>query len=217
MLDLAAAALFAISPVPPTVNSKQTCDPIGRITHGSSANFRRGQVICSGNTISEPNNVQFLCFSNAALIPITGRSVVINESICNGDEAVATSPFRQCSRRGIISRLLCIVPKGPQDQLEQFQLIEPDAVSSNPRPTISWEAAAGTEFYTVSVSGADVDWQRTVNNATEIAYPPEEPSLTAGNAYEVIVVANSSTASLTASKVVNIREDGNSTISLLPR
>jgi hypothetical protein len=199
---------------PSTPFSKQaTCDPIGRITEGTSENFNRGQVVCAGDVISEPNEVVFLCFTNAALIPISGRDVVISQETCSQSVAENTAPVRACDRTGI-SRLLCLVPKGPE---EQFQLLEPDVISSNPRPTISWEAVSGADAYAVKVMGPDIDWEVQVNaQDTELPYPAAQPSLTAGNAYEVLVVANRETP-IVASKIVNIQSEGNPALSLRPR
>lgn len=193
-------------------STKQVCNPIGRIAEGSSANFKRGQVVCSGQTISQPVRVQLLCFSSATLIPIT-KGGVINEATCRQNTTVASLPERWCDRTGL-SRLLCFLPKGPE---EQFQLIQPEAVSNNARPTISWVAVAETESYTVQAMGPGIAWQRTVSAATtEMAYPAEEASLTEGNAYEMTVVANLPQTSFTASKVVNIKDGSQSRISLRP-
>lgn len=217
MIVQATVGLIAISPIflmattsADISASKQSCNPIGRITHGSSENFRRGRVICEGWEIREPREVQFLCFTNNALVPLTGQSVVINEETCQQTPAVSNSGVRPCSRQGI-SRFLCLFPKGPD---EQFALIEPDAVSANPRPSISWEEVENTESYTVQVIGPDISWERTVEAAiTEMAYPTDEPSLREGNAYEVIAIANRAEESIATSKVVNI-EVGSEIISL---
>jgi hypothetical protein len=195
--------------------SKQApCDPIGRMIEGTSANFNRGQVVCAGDLISSPNEVVFLCFSHAALIPLSGRSVLINQEACSQRVAANTAPpARACDRTGI-SRLLCLVPKGPE---EQFQLLEPDVISSNPRPTISWEAVSGADAYAVKVIGPDIDWEVQVNaQDSELPYPAAQPSLTAGNAYEVLVVADRDTP-IVASKIVNIQSGGNPALSLRPR
>jgi hypothetical protein len=199
---------------PSTPFSKQaTCDPIGRITEGTSENFNRGQVVCEGDVISEPNEVVFLCFTNAALIPLSGRDIAISQETCSESVAASTAPARACDRTGI-SRLLCLIPKGPE---EQFQLLEPDVVSSNPRPIISWEAVSGVDAYVVKVIGPDIDWEMRVDaENTELSYPEAQPSLTAGNAYEVLVVANGETP-IIASKIVNIQSEGNPALSLRPR
>ena len=108
--------------------------------------------------------------------------------------------------------MLCLIPKGPE---EQFQVIAPNAISSNPRPTISWERIADAESYTVSVIGPDMSWQTSVQaEHTELIYPEEERSLAANNAYEVLVVANRLQEPLIASRVVNIRAEGSDVISL---
>ena len=120
---------------------------------------------------------------------------------------------RLCNRTGI-SRLLCLVPKGPE---EQFQLIEPDAVSINPRPNISWVEVSATDSYTVRVIGSDLVWEKTVDAVmTEMDYPEDEEAMQEGHAYEVLVIANRPQESLQASKVVNIQTAGE-TVSLKPR
>ena len=187
-----------------------TCHPIGRITQGETSNFRRGQVVCEGDVIQDPIDVEFLCFPGE-IISLHGNTVMVDSALC----ANATVPqtVRHCDQTGI-SRLLCLIPKGPE---EQFQLIEPDAVSANPRPLISWEEVPEAESYTVQVLGLGVAWQRTVEaNVTVLSYPEEEASMIEGNAYEVIVVANRAQDSTTASRVVNIQQ-GEEVISLTPR
>lgn len=188
-----------------------TCHPIGRIAQGSSENFRRGQVICEGDVIRTPRDVEFLCFPGELVVPLSGTTIEVNSSLC----ANATVPptARRCNRTGIAG-LLCRIPKGPD---EQFQLIEPDAVSANPRPLIAWEEVSEAESYTVQVLGPGVAWERTVEaNVTVLLYPDEEASMIEGNAYEVIVVANRARESITASRVVNIQQ-GEEVISLTPR
>ena len=207
------AAISSLVPIPVTsvkASTEQVCNPIGRIAEGSSANFKRGQVVCSGQTIAQPVRVQLLCFSSATLIPIT-KDGVINEATCSRNNTVGSLPERWCDRTGL-SRLLCFLPKGPE---EQFQLIQPEAVSNNARPTISWVAVAETESYTVQAMGPGIAWQRTVSaDTTEMAYPADEASLGEGNAYEVIVIANLPQTSLRASKIVNIEDGSQSQISL---
>jgi hypothetical protein len=219
MIKLAIGVFWAVtSPIglmstanPATPLNKQIpCDPIGRITQGTSSNFNRGQVICAGEVISDPSEVVFLCFTNAALVPISGRDVTISQETCRDRVAANPSPVRACDRTGL-SRLLCLVPKGPG---EQFQLIEPDVINTNPRPIISWQAVEGTETYTVSVFGPDLTWERTIGaEFTEIAYPEQEASMTAGNAYEVLVTANRQEP-LTASRIVNVQGEGVESLSL---
>jgi hypothetical protein len=212
-LSIAISTSLISSPSSATPLSKQSaCNPIGRITEGTSANFAQGQVVCAGDVISEPTDVVFLCFSNATLIPITGADVVIAQETCSERVAASIPPVRACDRNGI-SRLLCLIPKGPE---EQFQLLEPDVVSSNPRPTISWEAVSGADAYVVKIIGPDIDWQMTVNaQNTELVYPQTQPSLTAGNAYEVLVIANRDVP-IVASKIVNIQSGGEPVLSLRP-
>jgi hypothetical protein len=196
---------------PSTPFSKQaTCDPIGRITDGTSENFNRGQVVCAGDVIVEPNEVVFLCFTNAALIPISGRDVVISQETCSESVAASAPPARACDRTGL-SRLLCLIPKGPE---EQFQLLEPDVVSSNPRPLISWQPVEAAESYTVSVLGPDLTWERVIGaESTDLAYPVQEASMAAGNAYEVLVTANRQQP-VTASRIVNVQNGGAENLSL---
>lgn len=93
-------------------------------------------------------------------------------------------------------------------------MIEPDAVSINPRPNISWVEVSAANSYTVRVVGPDLDWERTVVAAmTEIAYPEDEEAMQEGHAYEVLVIANRSQESLQASKVINVQTAGE-TVSL---
>jgi hypothetical protein len=192
------------------LNKQAICDPIGRITDGTSENFNRGQVVCEGDVISEPNEVVFLCFANAALISLSGRDIVISQDICSQSVSATTPSARTCDRTGI-SRLLCLIPKGPD---EQFQLLEPDVISSNPRPLISWQSVEGTESYTVSVLGPDLTWERTIGaESTELDYPTQEASMAAGNAYEVLVIANRPQP-VTASRIVNVQDDGAESLSL---
>lgn len=216
---MAIISLLAITSVSALANlplsrTKQSCNPIGRITQGTSANFRRGEVVCEGDRITAPRNVRLLCFTNAVEVSIDEtRMSEINDSLC----AIATVPsnpsVRPCDRTGI-SRLLCLVPKGPE---EQFQLIEPDAVSINPRPDISWVEVSAADSYTVRVVGPDLVWERTVDAVmTEMDYPENEEAMREGHAYEVLVVANRHEDSVTASKVVNIQTTGE-TISLQSR
>ncbi|MEN8443395.1 MAG: hypothetical protein ABG776_00115 [Cyanobacteria bacterium J06555_13] len=179
------------------------CDPIGRIAQGSSQNYRPGEVVCSGSSLIAPVDVQFLCFINATLIPVTGEQVVINLETCTTpNDVVSLLPGRTCNRTGL-SRVWCFVPKGPE---EQFQVLEPDVVSG-PRPTIAWEAVPQAESYTVYILGGDVRWQRTVPpETTTLSYPQAEPSLVMGAAYEVLIAANDTSQEVlaTASQVVNV-------------
>ena len=202
------------STLPASAQSLPACDPIGRIADGSSQNYRRGQVVCSGSEIHEPSNVQFLCFLNSAMVPLTGRSVTVTADTCSVESTAVAPTVNTCNRTGL-GRVLCFIPKGPE---EQFQVITPNSISSNPRPTISWERVADAESYTVSIIGSDMSWQMNVGvERTELTYPAEERSLAADNAYEVLVVANRSQEPLIASRVVNIRAEGNEVISLLPK
>ena len=108
--------------------------------------------------------------------------------------------------------MLCLIPKGPE---EQFQVIAPNAISSNPRPTISWERIADAESYTVSIIGPDMSWQTNVEaEHIELTYPEAEPPLAAGSAYEILIIANRPQEPMVASRVVNIRAEGNEVISL---
>ena len=217
LLGLPALALFHAfgSTLPVSAQTLPVCDPIGRIIDGSSQNYRRGQVICSGAEVQEPDEVQFLCFLNGVVVPLTGQSVTVTTDTCSVESTAVLEPtYRTCDRTGL-GRVLCLIPKGPE---EQFQVIAPNAVSSNPRPTISWERIADAESYTVSVIGPDMSWQTSVQTEhTELIYPEEERSLAANNAYEVLVVANRLQEPLIASRVVNIRAEGNEIISLLPK
>lgn len=216
LLGLPALVFFYAfsSTLPASAQSLPACDPIGRITNGSSQNYRRGQVVCSGAEIQAPDEVQFLCFLNGVVVPLTGQSVTVTADTCNVESTAAMPTTRTCNRTGL-GRVLCLIPKGPD---EQFQVLAPNAVSSNPRPTISWERVADAESYTVSVIGSDMSWQTSVEaEHTELIYPEEERSLTADNAYEVLVVANRSQEPLIASRVVNIRDVGNEVISFLPK
>ncbi|MEM9006182.1 MAG: hypothetical protein AAGE59_21970 [Cyanobacteria bacterium P01_F01_bin.86] len=178
------------------------CDPIGRIAEGSSQNYQQGQVVCSGSEIIEPASVQFLCFTNATFIPLTGDRVEVTAETCSS-ESVSTHPeIRTCNRTGL-SRLWCFIPKGPE---EQFQVLQPE-VSSTPQPTIAWEAVPDIASYTVHLLGADVTWERTVaSTTTELTYPTDEAPLQLGFAYEVIITANddSDEIAAAASRVINI-------------
>lgn len=201
--------------LPSSAQSLPVCDPIGRIADGSSQNYSRGQVICSGAEIQAPDEVQFLCFLNGAVVPLTGESVIVTAATCSAENTAVTAPaVRTCDRTGF-GRILCFIPKGPE---EQFQVVTPDTISSNPRPTISWERVADVEYYTVSVIGPNMSWQTDVGaERTELSYPEEQPSLAAGNAYEVLVVANRLQEPIIASRVVNIRVEGDEVISLLAK
>lgn len=185
-----------------SAQSLPACDPIGRIADGSSQNYRRGQVICSGTEIQAPDEVQFLCFLNGIVVPLSGESVTVTTETCSFERTAITAPaVRTCDRTGL-GRILCFIPKGPE---EQFQVIMPDTFSSNPRPTISWERVADAESYTVNVVGPNMSWQISVGaEHTELTYPESQPSLAVGSAYEVLVVANRSQEPLLASKVINI-------------
>ena len=170
-------------------DSIQRCDPIGRITQGSGANFRRGQVICSGTTLAELQNVEFLCFSSATIIPLTGNAVEIDADTCHRQSVHQPRVEDRCNQVGI-ARLLCFIPKGPN---EQFLVIEPDALTVSTRPAIR-------------ITGSGLEWERTAAaNVTQLAYPTEESPLTVGNAYEVVVVAHKDTETHLASKVINVR------------
>ena len=215
LLGLPALMLFHTfgSTLPASAQSLSDCDPIGRIINGSSQNYRRGQVICSGAEVQEPDEVQFLCFLNGIVVPLTESSITVTADTCSVESTAVNPTTSTCDRTGL-GRVLCFIPKGPE---EQFQVIAPNAVSSNPRPTISWERVTDAESYTVSVVGPDTNWQTSVGaEHTELTYPEEERSLAANNAYEVLVVANRSQEPLVASRVVNIRAEGNEVISLLP-
>ena len=75
---------------------------------------------------------------------------------------------------------------------------------------------ADAESYTVNVVGPDMSWQINIGaEHTELTYPEAQPSLAAGNAYEVIVVANRPQEPIIASRVVNIRDEVNEIISFL--
>ena len=186
----------------------QRCDPIGRITQGSSANFRRGQIVCSGTTLTELQDVEFLCFGSSITIPLTGDAVVVGTETCSR-QRIGEGRERSCNRVGI-ARLLCFVPKGPN---EQFLVIAPDTLTISTRPEIAWEAVEGVTSYTVMVAGPGLEWERTVAaDVTQLSYPSEEEPLAVGDAYEVIVVAHQESEIYLASKVVNVR--GNETISL---
>lgn len=216
LLGLPALVFFYAfgSTLPASAQTLPACDPIGRIADGSSQNYRRGQVVCSGSEIREPDDVQFLCFLNGIVVPLTGQSITVTANTCSVENTAATPTTSTCNRTGL-GRVLCLIPKGPE---EQFQVITPNAISSNPRPTISWERVADAESYTVSVIGPDMGWQMNVGaEHTELIYPEEERSLAADNAYEVLVIANRSQEPLIASRVVNIRAEGNEAISLLPK
>ena len=214
LLGLPALVFFYFfgNALPASAQNPPVCDPIGRIANGSSQNYRRGQVVCSGAEIQAPDEVQFLCFLNGAVVPLTGESIAVTAATCNADNTAPTSSaVRTCDRTGF-GRILCFIPKGPE---EQFQVITPDAISSNPRPTISWERVADAESYTVNVVGPNMSWQINVGaEHTELTYPEAQPSLTTGNAYEVLVVANRSQDPIIASRIVNIRAEGDTLISL---
>jgi len=202
------------STLPASAQNLPTCDPIGRIANGSSQNYRRGHVVCSGSEIREPDDVQFLCFLNGIVVPLTGQSVTVTANTCSVENTAATPTTSTCDRTGL-GRVLCLIPKGPE---EQFQVITPNAISSNLRPTISWERVADAESYTVSVIGPDMSWQINVwAERTELIYPEAQPSLAVDNAYEVLVVANRSQEPIIASRVINIRAEDNEVISPLSR
>ena len=197
--------------LPASAQNLPVCDPVGRIADGSSRNYRRDQVICSGAEIQAPDEVQFLCFLDGAVIPLTGKSVTITADTCRAENSAITAPaVRTCDRTGF-GRILCFIPKGPE---EQFQVITPDATSSNPRPTISWERVVDAQSYTVNVVGPNMSWQTNVGaEHTELIYPEAQPSLSAGNAYEVFVIANRSQEPIVASRVINIKVDSDEAIS----
>lgn len=188
----------------------QRCDPIGRITQGSSANFRRGQIVCSGTTLSELQDVEFLCFGSSITIPLTGDAVVVDTETCSR-QRIGEQSERSCNRVGI-ARLLCFVPKGPN---EQFLVIAPDALTISTRPEIAWEAVEGVTSYTVMVAGPGLEWERTVAaDVTQLSYPSEEEPLAVDAAYEVIVVAHQESEMHLASKVINVRGDETITLRL---
>lgn len=188
----------------PATTPVQSCDPIGRITQGAGANFRRGQIICSGTTLTEPqDNVEFLCFSSATVIPLTGDSITVDTETCDGP-TMRQASVRSCNRRGL-SRLLCFIPKGPS---EQFQVIAPDALTISTRPAIAWESIETVTGYTIRVNGPGIDWERTVEaEVNQLTYPETEASLVVGNAYEVLVIAYQDSEAAIASKVINVQGD----------
>ena len=191
----------------------QRCDPIGRITEGSSANFRRGQIICSGTTLMALQDVEFLCFSSAIAIPLAGESVIVDTETCS-NQPTDQARERLCNRVGI-ARLLCFIPKGPN---EQFLVIGPDAHTVSTRPTIAWEAVEDVTSYTVMMAGPGVEWERTVSaDVTQLLYPSDEEPLAVGDAYEVIVVAHQDSEIYLASKVINVRGDETITLRLEQR
>lgn len=206
LLGLPALVFFYTfgSTLPASAQSLPTCDPIGRIADGSSQNYRRGQVICNGSEIREPNDVQFLCFLSGITVPLTGQSITVTADTCVVESTTATPTVNNCHRTGL-GRLMCLIPKGPE---EQFQVITPNEISNNSRPTISWERVADAESYTVSVIGPDINWQINVEaENTELIYPEEERSLATDNAYEILIIANRSQEPLIASRVVNIKDE----------
>lgn len=181
------------------LESQDICNPIGHISSGESDNFRVRQTVCVGDVILNPRRAEFLCMSNAVVVPLEGNRVIVSRSLCSTRRAVA---LRECDHSTWLGRQLCDIPKGA---VEQFLVLEPDVVSSNNRPTISWEAVAEATSYSVYLQGSDIEWQREVSaNDTQLAYPTNESSLSE-NSYEILVVANiGGQEVLTASKVVNI-------------
>ena len=215
LLGLPALVFFCVfgNALPASAQNPPICDPIGRIADGSSQNYSRGQVICSGAEIQAPDEVQFLCFLNGAIVPLTGESIIVTDATCSAENTAPTSSAVRTFDRTGFGRILCFIPKGPE---EQFQIVTPDAISNNPRPTISWERVADAESYTVDVIGPNMSWQPDVGaERTELTYPEAQPSLAAGNAYEVLVVANRPQEPVIASRVVNIRTEGNEVIDLV--
>lgn len=165
------------------------CSRIGRFHRGESDNYDEDDIVCSGAQILNPVGVEFLCFSNRALIPLTETTIIDSAFCAQNAEPTGSLEPTQCSEAEIIRRWLCVVYKGPEDSL-QFSVLQPDVVSGQ-RPQIAWEEISSATTYTVYVASTDISWRRTIDAAaTELAYPSEEASLTLGNAYEVLVTAN---------------------------
>lgn len=186
-------------------NSPQECSLIGRLQSGASDNYGENDIVCSGAEIINPVAVEFLCFQNRRIVPVS-ETTTINSLFCSRDTAEeSSSESTQCDITAIIQRWLCAISKGPEGT-SQFTVLQPDVISG-PRPQIAWEEIEGADTYTVYVAGPDVRWQHSISaEATELAYPETEPSLSIGLAYEVLVTASSDVEQIATSipKTINV-------------
>lgn len=186
----------------PAQDNTRTCNRIGRIQAGQSAEYREAASVCAGSQITNPVGVEFLCFSSGEIIPIH-ETTIVDSTFCSQSAAVEGTSRRVCDSRGI-GYLFCFIRKGPED--EQFQVLRPDFISG-PRPDIEWQSVPEAQTYTVRVvDGENLIWSRSAD-ATTLLYPPLEASLMIGKAYEVVVAANvDGQLTASASKSINISD-----------
>lgn len=205
---IAVTAIIALIPIISSsvaqAEDSEVCNnPLARVESGQSDLNNYGDVLCSGDEVLNPVDMQLYCFSSETSIIMTGRSFTMDVALCSQETAAGVSTAGICNVATSEQRV-CSVPKGPEGS--QFRLLSPDHTSGN-RPSIAWEAVSDAASYSVHVVGPDIHWQQTVaSSILTLDYPQAEPPLTVGSAYEIIVNSNSDDDSISASayRVISI-------------
>jgi predicted negative regulator of RcsB-dependent stress response len=122
----------------------------------------------------------------------SGRSTVAcaDLELAELPPGVSGFPCKTASGQGelVYRGNLAIPTRGEPEQGEYPVVVSPRKTRLlAPDPTLHWAAVPGATSYRVSLQGTD--WSTIVEDATELAYPPDAPALEPGTSYRLIVEA----------------------------
>ena len=172
------------------------CDPIGRVLNNGDRRFVAGSLLCSRDWLQSKRGatVKVLCYASRKILRLKSGAV----------SAQCTSQVNKVLPCTPDNRSYCPKPKGPGEGNSPALISPYSSLILNQRPSLSWYAVMGATSYTVTVSGEDINWQKTVTG-TQISYPKEQPALKLGHTYKIVTMANRNDSAIGASTaVVNV-------------
>jgi hypothetical protein len=177
--------------------AKQACvKPIGRVYSPGDLNLPVGSQICPRGRINpiKGRTVTALCYLNGKFLNIKHSSVFDTPDMCAPPQTSMVCTGRNPDR--------CNNVKGPGEEQNVPTIISPYGSSMlSTRPSISWYGVADVTSYTVTVSGYEFYWEKTVDKAiTSLSYPKEEQQLQFGNTYKFTVLANKGDTPISSSE-----------------
>ncbi|MGG6264281.1 hypothetical protein ACQ4M3_00615 [Leptolyngbya sp. AN03gr2] len=194
LIGLFAAAIVDLLAPQPAYSIPRQCIPIAYVLSDGDRNFKRGSLLCQGDTIQRSLTV--LCFATGKIVAL--GSGKIPPTGCGLPKE--TGP-QACGTRF----QFCVRPRGTN--AANLQILQPYGSNTTKlRPRFSWRSVPGATSYRVRVLGT-VSWS-IATTQSQLAYPENQPAFKPGGAYRIVITAHRENQTLLS---------GEQTINVLPQ
>jgi Tfp pilus assembly major pilin PilA len=179
--SIAAIALPTAAEVPVLKRQQgESCFPIGRVLRTTNTLLPIGTKLCRDDQLvmAPTETVTMTCDISRQVKTFQGITVFSQDNSC------LTPSISRCPHN---SARTCRRVRGSEAVATLDIDIFGNVISSD-RPTINWKPMDKAAQYSVRISGAGINWTK-LTQKPQLQYPTEQPELTAGNTYTLLVTA----------------------------